>query len=301
VSPVPGTTLRLRDRVVEVIPGRPLLMGIVNANPDSFSDAVRLRTLDTQVERALQLVEDGADLIDVGGESGVTYTGVTDVDEECRRVVPLVRRLAAEGVTVSVDTWKAEVAERVLDAGAAVINDVSGLRDERLAALAASSGACLVVMHTRAAPKAVGFPDYEDVVADVLGFLEERCEIARAHGVTDEQLLLDPGPDFAKTPEETVLVLRSIDRLHALGRPLLLAISNKYFAGVITGRAPDERLAATLGAVAWGADHGAAMLRVHEVGAARDVLAVKRVLEGHDDVPAFDPDDDRLKWLKPDG
>jgi dihydropteroate synthase len=299
VSTVPG--LRLRDRVVVPEPGRPLLMGIVNANPDSFSDRVRLSTLEAQVARAVELTADGADLIDVGGESGVTYTGVTAVEEEVRRVVPLVERLVAEGITVSVDTWKPEVMERALDAGAALINDVSGLRDVRLADLAAASGAGLCVMHTRAAPKTVGFPTYDDVVDDVVSFLEERCAVARAHGVGDDQLLLDPGPDFAKSPGETVVVLRAIDRLHALGRPVLLAVSNKYFVGAITGRAPDARLAGTLGAVAWAARRGAAMLRVHDVAAARDLLDVQRVLDGVGQIPDdFDPDDDRLKWIRPD-
>lgn len=294
--------LRLRDRTVTFDDGRPLLMGIVNANPDSFSDTVRLTTLDLQVAKALQLVEDGADLIDVGGESGVTYTGVTAVEEEAQRVVPLVERLTREGVTVSVDTWKPEVMERALEAGAHLINDVSGLRDERLADLAAQSGAGLCVMHTRTAPKTVGFPTYEDVIGDVATFLTERSELARAHGVTDEQLLLDPGPDFAKSPHETVEVLRAIDRLHALGRPLLLAVSNKYFVGAITGQGPGDRLAGTLGAVAWAARNDAAMLRVHDVRAAKDLLDVLQVLDGERQIPDdFDAEDERLKWLRADG
>jgi len=167
--------LRLRDRTVELEPGRPLVMGIVNASPDSFADRLRLGTLSEQLAHGLRLVGEGADIIDVGGESGVTYTDITAAELEIERVIPLVRRLAAEGVTVSVDTWKPEVAEAALDAGAAMINDVSGLGDLALADLCAASGAALVIMHTRAAPKAEHFPDYGgDVVGDVVRFLAER-------------------------------------------------------------------------------------------------------------------------------
>ncbi len=288
------TTLDLRAE-------RPLLMGIVNANPDSFSDAVRLRTLADQVDHALALVADGAQIIDVGGESGVTYTPTTSAEEEIARVVPLVARLVDAGVVVSVDTWKADVAEAALDAGAAILNDVSGLRDERLAQLAARYDAHLVVMHTRAAPKREHFHDYDgDVVGDVRAFLAERCAAAREHGVPDARLIIDPGPDFAKTPAETVAVLREVASLGSY--PLLLALSRKYFVGAITGRAPDERLGATLGAVAWAARQGLpAILRLHDVREAADMLAVQRVLDGLDEVPAFDASDEQLKWLRSDG
>ena len=274
-------------------------MGIVNAGPDSFADSVRLRTLDARVRHALALVDEGADVVDVGGESGVTYTGATPSAVEIARVVPLVARLVAEGVTVSVDTWKPAVAAAALDAGAAMINDVSGLRDPALAELCAATGAALVIMHTRAAPKRERLPDYGgDVAGDVERFLAERCAAARAAGVADEQIVLDPGPDFAKTPAETVAVLRALGRLEALGRPLLLAISRKYFLGAITGRAPAERLPGTLAAAGWAADAGAAILRVHDVAAVRDFLAVRRVLAGNEELPAYDRDDEDLKWIR---
>lgn len=291
--------IRFRDRHVTVPAGRPMLMGIVNANPDSFSDRQRLTTLDAQVEHALALVQAGADLIDVGGESGVTYTGVTAEEVEIERVVPLVRRLVDEGVIVSVDTWKPAVARAALEAGAHMLNDVSGLREPVFADLCAETGAALVLMHTRAAPKQVHFAQYGGAVAaDVATFLAELVATARARGVADEQLVLDPGPDFAKTPAETVACLHDLDTLHATGLPVLLAVSNKYFVGAITGRAPGDRLAGTLAAVGWSADHGAAMLRVHDVAAARDLLDVKLVLDGHEPVPAFDADDDALKWIR---
>jgi dihydropteroate synthase len=287
--------VKLRDRVLEPAPGAPLVMGIVNAGPDSFSDAVRLTTLDAQVEHALALVRDGADLIDVGGESGVTYTGVSDAGVEIERVVPLVERLVAEGVVVSVDTWKAPVAEAALAAGAHLLNDVSGLRDPALAGLAAAAGAGLVVMHTRAAPKEESFHDYGgDVCGDVVAVLEGLRARAQAAGVAP--VIVDPGPDFAKTPAESVEVLRAVERI---GAPWLAAVSRKYFVGAITGRAPAERLAGTLAAVGHAADHGAAIVRVHDVAETVDFLRVRAVLRGDAEVPAgFDPADDRLKWIR---
>jgi dihydropteroate synthase len=294
------TTLRLRDRTVEIAAGRPLVMGIVNANPDSFSDRIRLGSLKEQVAHALELVAKGADIIDVGGESGVTYTGVTDAELEAERVVPLVRRLAAEGVTVSVDTWKPAVAEAALDAGAAMINDVSGLRDPALADLVGANGAALVLMHTRAEPKEVRFPDYGgDVAGDVVRFLAQRSALAVQRGVRAEQLVLDPGPDFAKTPEDSVAVLRALPRLRALRRPVLLAVSRKYFVGAITGREPSDRLAGTLAAVGFGVDAGAAIVRVHDVAETVEFLRVRRVLAGEDEMPDYDGDDERLKWIHP--
>jgi dihydropteroate synthase len=291
--------LVLRDRAFALRPGRPLIMGIVNANPDSFSDAVRVSTLDAQVALALRLTEEGADLIDVGGESGVTYTDVTAAEVERSRVVPLVERLVAEGICVSVDTWKVPVAEAALAAGAHVLNDVSGLRDVGLARAAAATGASLVVMHTRAEPKVEHFADYGGrVVDDVVSFVRERCALAMAEGVAADRLIVDPGPDFAKSPAESVQVLREIDALRALGHPWLAAVSRKYFLAAITGRPPAERLAGTLAAVGFAADRGAAMVRVHDVGAALDFLAVRSVLAGTEDIGAFDGDDDALKWIR---
>jgi dihydropteroate synthase len=293
------SALALRERTLELLAGQPALMGIVNANPDSFSDAVRLDSLDSQVERARALVADGATLIDVGGESGVTYTGASAEEVEAARVVPLVRALVAEGVLVSVDTWKAGVAERALEAGAHVINDTSGLADPRIAELCAAAGAALVVMHTRAAPKQVGFPDYAgDVRGDVARFLAERCEVALQHGVAADRLIVDPGPDFAKTPAESVEVLSDLRALQALGHPILAAISRKYFVGAITGREPHDRLAGTLAALGEAADQGAAIVRVHDVREAADFLAVRAVLRGERALPAFDADDERLKWIR---
>jgi dihydropteroate synthase len=277
--------LKLRGGRLELRRGEPLVMGIVNASPESFSDGGRFATLDAQVARAHELVAEGAALIDVGGESGVTGVPAVAAAEEARRVVPLVERLVADGVVVSVDTWKPEVARAALDAGAAMINDVSGLRDPALADACAAAGAALVVMHTRAEPKVKEFPDYVDVAADVVEFVRERIELARAHGVEDEQIVVDPGPDFAKTPAETVAALRALERLGELGRPILLAVSRKDFVGALTGRPPRERLAGTLAAVGAGVEAGAAIVRVHDVAATVDFLTVRAALAGDREVP----------------
>jgi dihydropteroate synthase len=255
-------------------------MGVVNASPDSFSDAGDHPDL---LAHAARLIGDGARVIDVGGESAVGGRPPVPVDEEAARVVPLVRAIAsAHDVLVSVDTYKPEVAEAAIEAGAGMINDVSGLRDERLAEVCARTGAALVLMHTRVAPKGTLLEPgaYDDVVADVVGFLQERMDAALAAGVAAEQIVVDPGPDFAKTPAQTVAVLRRLDALAALGRPLLLAVSRKDFLGAITGRGPRGRGPATLAALEFGVRAGAAILRVHDVAAAADFLAVRAVLEG---------------------
>jgi dihydropteroate synthase len=274
--------LRLGDRTLEM-GSRPLLMGIVNATPDSFSDGGDHPTLEARVAHAAALLKAGADLLDVGGESARGDRPPVTADAEIARVVPLIERLAGDlGAIVSVDTYKPVVAEAAIASGAALVNDVSGLRDPALADVCAETGAALVIMHTRVAPKGTLLDPgrYEDVVADVVGFLRERMETALARGVAAEQIVLDPGPDFAKTPAQTIAVLRATDELRALGRPLLWAVSNKDFVGAITGRGPRERLAGTLAAVAAGLDAGAGIVRVHDVAAAADFLRVRAVFAG---------------------
>ena len=270
--------LRLRDRRIEL--REPLLMGIVNATPDSFSDNQGPKSHLDLVERALEQVAAGAALVDVGGESGRTDTDAVPVDEEIARVVPLIERLAAEEVTVSVDTWRAPVARAALAAGAAMINDVSGLSEPELAEDCARSGAALVITHTRIPPKTKGFPAYDDVVADVVELLRERAEVARSRGVSADQLVLDPGIDLAKTPAQSVEVLRRLPELRALDRPLLLSVSRKDFVGALTDRGPAARQAGTLAALGAAVEGGAAILRVHDVADARDYLAVRSALSG---------------------
>ena len=282
MSPLPGHVVAAAGRTLE-LGERPWLMGIVNASPDSFSDAGAHPDLAARVALGRQLLAAGADMLDVGGESGITQRPAVDIGEEIARVVPLIERLVGElGATVSVDTYKPLVAEAAIAAGAVIVNDVSGLRDPLLADVCARTGAALVLMHTRAAPKQrlqdPGY--YEDVTADVLGFLAERIAVARSRGVREEQLIVDPGPDFAKTPAQTIELMRRVEELHALGRPLLLAVSRKDFVGALTGRGPRERTAGTLAAIGHGVDAGAHILRVHDVAATADFLAVRAALRG---------------------
>lgn len=275
------------------------LMGIVNATPDSFSDDASTRTLERRVALAGELLAAGADVIDIGGESGVTHHPPVPAAEEIERVVPLIEAVAGRlGALVSVDTYKPEVARAAVAAGAAIINDVSALRDPALADVCAETGAGLIVMHTRAAPKQKLFDQRYDgrIVADVEQLLEQLLATATARGVRYEQLMIDPGPDFTKTPSQTVEVLRELPRLHRFERPILLAISRKDFIGAITERAPRERLAGTLAALAHGADAGAHMVRIHDVGAAADFLAVREVLEGRRQLEAELRLSDHLRW-----
>lgn len=265
---------------------RALLMGVVNASPDSFSDGGRYPTLDRRVQLGGELLAGGADILDVGGESASTNGPAVAVEQEIERVVPLIERLTGQfGALVSVDTYKPAVARAAISAGASIVNDVSGLRDPQLARVCADSGAALVLMHTCAAPKQrMQDPDlYSDVVEDVRAFLSERMTVAIDQGVAAEQIVLDPGPDFAKTPAQTIELLSALPRLHSLGRPLLMAISRKDFIGALTGRAPRERLAGTLAALAYGLDAGAHIFRVHDVAAASDYLKVRAALRGEVD------------------
>jgi dihydropteroate synthase len=262
---------------------RPWVMGIVNATPDSFSDAGTHRTLERRVALAAELLEAGADLIDIGGESGVTGVPPVDPQEEISRVVPLIERVTGElGALVSVDTYKPAVARAAVAAGAAIVNDVSGLRDPELADVCATTGAGLVLMHTRAAPKQKLLDPGMDgrMVADVELFLRELIALALERGVALEQIVLDPGPDFGKTPAQTIDVLRALPALRSLERPLLLAVSRKDFIGAITLRPPRERLAGTLAAIGQGVDAGAHILRVHDVAEVGDFLAVRAALSG---------------------
>lgn len=274
-------------------------MGVLNASPDSFSDGGRRRTLEQRVELARSLLAAGADMIDIGGESAVTNRPPVAPREEIERTIPLVERVSGEfGALVSIDTYKPAVARAAIEAGAAIVNDVSALRDPALADVCAETGAGLVVMHTRAPPKQKLLDPGIDgrIVADVEALLRERLGVAIEHGVAFEQLMIDPGPDFAKTPAQTVDVLRALRDLHALGRPLLLAVSRKDFLGALTRRAPRDRLAGTLAAIADGVDAGAHVLRVHDVAEVADFLAVRAVLRTESEVDSSLRISDELRW-----
>ena len=268
---------------------RPLIMGIVNANPDSFSDP-GARTVDAVVARALALVDAGAGALDIGAQSAITGRTPADAGVEAAAVGPVVRTVVEEcsGVLVSVDTFKPDVAGAALDAGAHLVNDVSGLRDPTGARLCAEAGAGLVVMHT-AAPPLTRLQDpelYGDVGAEVAGFLAARIAAAVEAGVPVESIVVDPGVDFTKTPAQSVELLRNIGAVVDLGRPVLLALSRKDFIGALTRRPPAERDAGTLGAVAAMSHVPDQILRIHDVAATFDLLGVLYVLAGDDPVPA---------------
>jgi dihydropteroate synthase len=299
----PALELRTSSATLQ-LGGRPWLMGVVNATPDSFSDSGLHRTLQQRVALAQSMLAAGARLIDIGGESGVTNRPAVDPDEEVARVVPLIERVSGElGAVVAVDTYKPAVARAAIAAGASIVNDVSGLRDPELADVCAQTGAALVIMHTRVAPKQKRLdPSFDGrIVADVRQFLEQRIELALARGVAFEQLALDPGPDFAKTPAQTIEVLRSLGSLHELGRPLLLAVSRKDFIGALTGRPPRERLAGTLAAIGHGVDAGAHLLRVHDVAQAADFLTVHAALATRTAIASELRVADAVRWDQGDG
>lgn len=280
--------LAVRRRRLEV--SGTLVMGIVNASPESFSDGGRYDGVEQQRRLAGALVAAGADVLDVGGQSAITNRPEITAHDEISRVVPLILplRQAYPKLLISVDTYKLPVAEAAVAAGADIVNDVSGLRDPRLAELCADSGCALVVMHTRARPLQRlpdGIPT-DDPVGDVRGFLDERMRLACGCGMAQESIILDPGPDFGKTPAQTVQVLQRLDDLRAFGRPLLLALSRKDFLGAITGQRPLGRETGTAAALALLAVTGGNIARVHDVQAAVDALAVTDVLTGRRNISA---------------
>jgi dihydropteroate synthase len=268
-------------------------MGILNATPDSFSDG---GLHPDRVRRGEDLIAEGADLLDIGGESGVTYNAPVEPAEEIERVVALIERLASKTL-VSVDTYKPQVARAAIDAGASIVNDPSGLIYPEVAEICAETGAALVITHTIARPKEkLHDPQYDDVIDDVKRFFTEKLDLVRARGMDEGQVVLCPGPDLGKTPAQTVELLRGLAGVASLGRPLLLAISRKDFIGALTNRRPRERLAGTLGAVAHGVANGGRILRVHDVAEVRDFLTVRAALAGELDVADDLRLPDELRW-----
>jgi len=259
---------------------RPRVMGVVNVTPDSFSDGGRYLDPAQAIAHARQLVADGADIVDVGGES--TRPGADEVSAaaECARVLPVVRALARDGAIVSVDTSKPEVIRAAVDAGASMINDVRALRVAGALDAAAASGAALCLMHMKGDPRTMQqAPQYADVVADVREFLAERIDAARAAGIPGERIAVDPGFGFGKTLEHNVAVMRGLPALAALGYPVVVGYSRKSSLGAITGRGPHDRLAASLTAALVAIARGARIVRVHDVRETVDALAVWTLMQ----------------------
>jgi dihydropteroate synthase len=248
-----------RDRV--------LVMGILNVTPDSFFDGGRFASTETAIDHALAMEADGADIIDVGGESSRPGAQPIAVQEELDRIIPVIRGIRrASDVAISVDTTKATVAREALAAGATIVNDISALRfDEEMADVVADSGAIVVLMHMQRDPSTMQKePHYDDVVAEVYAFLEERVRIAVARGIPANRVIVDPGIGFGKRPEHNLALLRSIATFADLGRPVLVGLSRKSFFGALFGYAPADRLEATIAANAIAVVAGADILRVHD-------------------------------------
>ncbi|MGE5407531.1 MAG: dihydropteroate synthase [Syntrophothermus sp.] len=258
------------------------LMGVVNVTPDSFSDGGLYLDPDAAIAHGRRLADDGAEILDVGGES--TRPGAEPVAEaeELARVVPVVAGLAGGGARISVDTSKAAVAAAALEAGAEIVNDVTALRgDPEMAALCAERGATVVLMHMAGNPRTMQLePRYDDVVDEVGAFLAARLEAALAAGISEARVWVDPGIGFGKTAEHNFELLRRLGELRRLGRPIVVGTSRKSFIGAVDGSPPDERLGGTIASSVLAAAAGAEILRVHDVAEASQALAVARAVLG---------------------
>lgn len=260
---------------------RPQVMGILNVTPDSFSDGNRFFSLEAAVDRALEMEREGADIVDIGGESTRPNAPAVDLAEELKRVLPVIEALAGKlSVPISIDTYKAEVARAACAAGAEIVNDVSGLFfDPAMAGVVAEAGAGLVVMHTRGRPDRMqSETGYRDLVAEVKQYLSESLALADAAGIPSSRITIDPGIGFGKSVEGNLELIRRLAELLSLGRPILVGPCRKSFIGAVLGRGDDERLFGTAAAVAVSVANGASIVRVHDVAAMRDVALMARAL-----------------------
>jgi dihydropteroate synthase len=254
------------------------VMGVVNVTPDSFSDGGRYADAETAIAHGVELEAEGADILDIGGESTRPGAEPVAAGVEMQRVLPVIAGLRERGVAadISIDTSKAAVAAAALDAGATMVNDVTALRsDPAMAELVAARGVPCCLMHMLGEPRTMqDDPRYQDVVSDVKAFLEQRLAFAVASGIAEERILLDPGIGFGKTAEHNLELLARLDELVALGRPVVIGTSRKSFLGRITGRTVDDRLAATIATNVLAYERGARVFRVHDVAPVRDALVI---------------------------
>ena len=263
---------------------RPLVLGIVNVTPDSFSDGGQFFDPRAAVAHALRLVAEGADLLDVGGESTRPGAAPVTLADELARVVPVVRELAKRTATaISVDTMKAEVARRALDAGASIVNDVSGLTDPNMAAVVAEYEAGAIVMHLQGTPQTMQVnPTYGDVVAEVCDFFAERLRTLAEAGVSPDRIALDPGIGFGKTMDHNLRLLANLDAFQKFGRPVCLGVSRKGVIGTLVGRDRGARMPGSLAVASFAAARGAAqILRVHDVAPTRDACVLWEAIAAH--------------------
>jgi len=264
---------------------RTAIMGVLNVTPDSFSDGGRFVDLDAAVEHARRMARDGADIIDVGGESSRPGAAPVGVEEELRRVIPIIERVVAEcPCLVSIDTTKGEVARRAIDKGAHIVNDISAFTmDPDMGRVVADTGAGAVLMHMQGTPRTMQRePAYGDVVAEVAAYLTDRVGQAVAAGIAADRIAVDPGIGFGKTVEHNVQLLRGLGSLNSIGRPILVGLSRKSFLGKLTGRDVGDRGAASLGGLAFAILRGAHVVRVHDVIESCDVAKLMDMLSAED-------------------
>ncbi|MGQ9647868.1 MAG: dihydropteroate synthase [Thermodesulfobacteriota bacterium] len=269
-------TLRLRRRTF-VLGRQTLLMGVLNVTPDSFSDGGLFFDKDKAVARGMKLVEEGADFIDIGGESTRPGSKPLALDEELRRVIPVIEFLAKETDTpISIDTYKSTVAEKAIEAGAQMINDISGLHfDRSLSEVAAKEDVPIVLMHIRGKPETMQKDvHYESLFSEIIQYLKESIQIAESAGVDPEQIVIDPGIGFGKTVEDNLLILKNLQEFKVLGKPLLLGTSRKTFIGKILNAEVTERLEGTLASIVVGVLNGAHIIRSHDVLQAKKAIAI---------------------------
>lgn len=250
-------------------------MGIVNVTPDSFSDGGQFFDSGRAIAHARQLAEEGADILDIGGESSRPGALAVDEQEELRRILPVIQALGDLGIPLSIDTTKPEVMRRAVEAGAAMVNDIAALAAPGALEAVAATQAAVILMHMRGEPRTMQqAPEYEDVVSEVKAFLGSRVAQARQAGIGVERIIVDPGFGFGKRLEHNLALLRHLDSLVDLGCPILVGLSRKSSLGVITGRPVGERMPASIAAALVALAKGAAIVRVHDVAATRDALAV---------------------------
>jgi dihydropteroate synthase len=269
-------TRQAKDRLIE-FHDRPLIMGVVNVTPDSFFDGGRYFDTEAAVAHAVRLVEEGADLLDIGAESTRPGADVVNEEEEHRRAIPVVTAVAkAVTVPISIDTSKASVARAALDAGAVLVNDVTALRgDPAMVDVVTQTGAGIVLMHMNGTPRSMQqAPHYDDVVGEILEFFEDRIHFAMSHGIVRRQIILDPGIGFGKLLEHNLALLAQLRRFTLFECPVLVGVSQKGFLGQLLDRPVQERQWGTAAAVAMAVDRGAEILRVHDVRAMKDVVQV---------------------------
>jgi dihydropteroate synthase len=252
------------------------IMGVVNVTPDSFSDGGLFLDAEEAIAHGVELVGEGADILDIGGESTRPGAAPVDAEEELRRVLPVLAGLAGTRARISIDTSKATVASAALNAGATLVNDVTALRGDRaMAGVVAEAGVECCLMHMRGEPRTMQEdPRYDDVVSEVKAFLSERLAFAVANGIAEDRVILDPGIGFGKTLEHNLELLRRLDELVALGRPVLVGFSRKSFLGRLTGREVGERVASTVAVNVLAYERGATLFRVHDVAPTKDALEV---------------------------